>query len=209
MTRGERSPEEALGELVRVVAALRAPTGCPWDRAQNHRTLVPYLLEEAYEAAHAVHEGDPEAMKEELGDLLLQILLHAQIESEEGRFGIAEVAEALTQKLIRRHPHVFGHAQASTAQEVRAQWEDIKENEGKTAEDQDVKPALLAASKHVEVRESRGDPVPLGRYVQVPQRPAAAEKTVAEILLEVVALARFWGCDPELALHRYLAQKKG
>ncbi len=203
-----RSPEQALGDLIRVVAKLRAPDGCPWDRAQTHRTLVPYLLEEAYEAAHAVHEGDPQQMKEELGDLLLQVLLHAQIEAEHGRFGIGEVAEALREKLVRRHPHVFGNAQAHTAQEVRAQWEDIKENEGKSPQDQGFKPGLLAASKYVEVRESRGHPVPLGRYIHVPERPADVEQTIAEILLEVAALARAWGCDPELALHKYLAHHK-
>lgn len=196
----------ALAELVEAVARLRTPEGCPWDRAQTHRSLVPYLLEEAYELASAVHEGDPQQIQEELGDLLLQILLHAQIEAEEGRFDIADVAEALKEKLIRRHPHVFGGKRAESPEEVRTQWEELKRNEGrgpKKAEDR-AKPALIRASKFLEVREAEGQPLPQRRFVSLPKE--AAEEAIAQALVEVVAEARQRGVDPELALHRFLEE---
>lgn len=196
----------ALAELVEVVARLRAPDGCPWDRAQTHRTLIPYLLEEAYELATALADGDPSSIKEELGDLLLQVLLHAQIEAEANRFDIADVAEALKQKLIHRHPHVFGGEKVETAQEVRAQWEELKKEEGgrkKKVEDR-AKPALIRASKYVEVKEAQGKPVPTGRFLSLPL--GDPEKVIAQALVEVVAEARRLGVDPELALHRFLEE---
>lgn len=194
----------ALGELVEVVARLRAPDGCPWDRAQTHRTLVPYLLEEAYELAAAVSDGDPSSIQEELGDVLLQVLLHAQIEAESNRFTIAEVAENLKEKLIRRHPHVFGGERVGTAEEVRAQWEELKQGEaasGKKAANT-AKPALIRASKFAEIREAHGQPIPTPRFSTHP--PGDPEQAIAEILVEVVAAARKLGVDPELALHRFL-----
>ena len=196
---------EALGELVEVIAQLRGPKGCPWDKAQTHRTLIPYLLEEAYELASALNDGDPQAIKEELGDLLLQVLLHAQIEAEEGRFDIADVAQVLKEKLIRRHPHVFGSERAESPEEVRAQWEELKREEAQRPrkEKEDLtKPALIRASKYVEIREAQGRPLPTGRFVHFPK--ADPEKAVVEVLLEVVAEARKLGVDPELALHRFL-----
>lgn len=194
---------QALGELVAVVARLRGPDGCPWDRAQTHRSLVPYLLEEAYELASAVADEDPAAIKEELGDLLLQILLHAQIEAEAGRFDIADVADALREKLIRRHPHVFGQEKMETPEEVRAQWEELKKEEGRKRTGDRSKPALIRASKFVEVQEAQGKPVPTGRFIRLADAEDV-EKAVAEALLEVVAVARKYGVDPELALHRFL-----
>lgn len=199
-----RDPAQALGDLVRVISRLRGPDGCPWDRAQTHRTLVPYLLEEAYEAAAAVAYGSPEEMREELGDVLLQVLLHAQIEFESGRFGIGEVADSLREKLVRRHPHVFGGGRAETAEEVRVRWEEIKGNEARPKRDL-TKPALLAAAKLVEIREAQGRPIPTGVHVRRPPGSADPERAMGEILLEAVALARNLGCDPELALHRLLA----
>ena len=199
---------QALAELVEVVARLRAPDGCPWDKAQTHRTLIPYLLEEAYELASALEDGDPQAIKEELGDLFLQVLLHAQIEAEEGRFDIADVAQILKEKLIRRHPHVFGTERAESPEEVRAQWEELKREEGQKPrkEKEDLmKPALIRASKYVEIREAQGNPLPTGRFVRLPEEDQ--EKAVVEALLEVVAEARKLGVDPELALHRFLEGK--
>ncbi|MGB9758062.1 MAG: MazG nucleotide pyrophosphohydrolase domain-containing protein [Candidatus Bipolaricaulaceae bacterium] len=196
---------KALAELVEVVARLRAPDGCPWDRAQTHRTLVPYLLEEAYELAAALADGDPSSIKEELGDLLLQVLLHAQIEAEAKRFDIADVAEALRQKLIQRHPHVFSGERVETAQEVRAQWEELKKGEGPRKKKEDWgKPALIRASKYVEVKEAQGQPVPTGRFLSLPA--GDPEKVIAAALVEVVAEARRLGVDPELALHRFLEE---
>ncbi|HEU68433.1 MAG TPA: nucleoside triphosphate hydrolase [Candidatus Acetothermia bacterium] len=195
---------EALEELLMVVARLRGPGGCPWDRVQTHRTLVPYLLEEAYEAAEALTDGTSDEMRDELGDVLLQVLLHAQIEAEAGRFGIGEVADALRAKLVRRHPHVFGDGQAATSDAVRVQWEEIKGAEPRPARGR-RRPALVTAAKLVEVREAGGRPIPVGVYLRPPPEGADPEKLVGEALLEVVALARRLGCDPELALHRLLA----
>lgn len=198
---------QALARLVEVVAYLRGPKGCPWDRAQTHQTLVPYILEEAYEVAEALGNDSPEELKEELGDLLLQILLHSQIEAEAGHFTIADVAHALREKLVRRHPHVFGQKQADTPEAVRAQWEEIKK-EDKAHSKATIKPALLRAVKYVEVREAQGDPVPVGELIRLPDRPQQPpEDLVAGVLLEAVALARKLGCDPELSLHKFLAKE--
>lgn len=111
------------------MARLRAPGGCPWDRAQTHSSLRPYLLEEAYETLDAIDAGDPERLKEELGDLLLQVVFHAQMAAETGAFTIDNVVAGLAEKLIRRHPHVFGTATAATPDAVVTRWEAIKEAE--------------------------------------------------------------------------------
>ncbi len=125
---------EALEQLIDVVAQLRDPNdGCPWDLEQSHRSLVPYVLEEAHEVADAIRHGDDNHLKEELGDLLLQVLLHAQIGSEEQRFNLADVADAIRTKLIRRHPHVFGDDDAKDSASVRKSWEQIKAAEQASA----------------------------------------------------------------------------
>ena len=113
--------------LIDVVAQLRNPTtGCPWDLEQTHTSLVPYVLEEAHEVADAIRHGDDEDLKEELGDLLLQVVLHAQIAEEAQRFDLDAIATGISDKLIRRHPHVFGDAKATSSDEVRRSWEAIK-----------------------------------------------------------------------------------
>lgn len=126
----------AVLDLVAVVARLRDPEqGCPWDREQTPTSLIPYVLEEAYEVVHALRQGHPSAIAEELGDLLLQVVLQAQIASESEQFDLATVAEGITEKLIRRHPHVFGEAIAETPEAVQATWQAIKASEkGEVAE---------------------------------------------------------------------------
>jgi len=120
----------ALAELIAVVARLRDPEGgCPWDREQTHASLVPYVLEEAHEVADAIRHGDDQHLAEELGDLLLQVVLHAQIASEEGRFDLAAIAAGLSAKLVRRHPHVFAEAEAADSAAVKQLWEAIKTEE--------------------------------------------------------------------------------
>ena len=120
----------ALAELIAVVARLRDPEGgCPWDREQTHASLVPYVLEEAHEVADAIRHGDDQHLAEELGDLLLQVVLHAQIASEEGRFDLAAIAAGLSAKLVRRHPHVFAEAEAGDSAAVKQLWEAIKTEE--------------------------------------------------------------------------------
>ncbi|WP_199249279.1 nucleoside triphosphate pyrophosphohydrolase [[Phormidium] sp. ETS-05] len=117
----------AIERLMAVVAQLRSPVGgCPWDLEQTPETLIPYIIEEAYEVVDAIREGNREAIAEELGDLLLQVVLQAQIASETGQFSMTEIANGITDKMIRRHPHVFGDVQVSTVEEVRQNWEEIK-----------------------------------------------------------------------------------
>ncbi|MBD2105305.1 nucleoside triphosphate pyrophosphohydrolase [Leptolyngbya sp. FACHB-261] len=115
-----------LAELIEIVARLRAPDGCPWDRAQTPLSLTPYVVEEAYEVVDAIQQGDPEAIADELGDLLLQVVLQAQIASEMGQFNLDTVAEKICAKLIRRHPHVFGTVSVSSPEEVQRNWQQIK-----------------------------------------------------------------------------------
>lgn len=125
----DRTLAPALKRLVEVVAALRAPDGCPWDRAQTLESIKPYTLEETYELLEAIDSGDDDAIAEELGDVLLQVVLDAQIAADEGRFTLLEVVDGITEKLIRRHPHVFSDAAAETAADVSRHWDHAKRQE--------------------------------------------------------------------------------
>jgi len=141
-----------LEELIEVVAKLRAPDGCPWDREQTHSSLRPNMLEEAYEAVDAIDENNMPHLREELGDVLLQVLLHSQIASEHGDFGIDDVAKELKDKLIHRHPHVFGNTNVKNADEVLANWDKLKaeeKTERKSVMDglSKSQPALVLAQK--------------------------------------------------------------
>ncbi|MGB5015430.1 MAG: MazG family protein, partial [Pyrinomonadaceae bacterium] len=128
---------KSFDELITVMARLRAPGGCPWDAEQTYRSLSQYLLEEAYETFDAIHEadetGETEHLKEELGDLLLQVVFHATIGAERGDFTIDEVAEGVTKKLILRHPHVFGEASFARAEDVLNNWDQLKADERKAS----------------------------------------------------------------------------
>ncbi|MEW6016430.1 MAG: nucleoside triphosphate pyrophosphohydrolase [Candidatus Zixiibacteriota bacterium] len=121
---------EPFNKLREIMAILRSPEGCAWDRKQTHRSLLPYLIEEAYEVVEAVENEDYKHLKEELGDLLCQIVFHAQLASEAGRFTLDDSINEINQKLISRHPHVFGEKKDLKPQEVRDQWEKIKVNSG-------------------------------------------------------------------------------
>jgi MazG family protein len=135
----------AFRELCNVIARLRSPTGCPWDRAQTLATIKPYTLEETYELLEAIDSDDTPAIREELGDVLLQVVLDAQIAADDGRFDIIDVIELLTQKMVARHPHVFGDAHASTAAEVHTHWERVKRAEKQRDSLLDGIPAELPA----------------------------------------------------------------
>ncbi|MBY6240223.1 nucleoside triphosphate pyrophosphohydrolase [Methylosinus sp. Sm6] len=122
--------QDRLARLLGIMAALRRPgTGCPWDLEQNFRSIAPYTIEEAYEVADAVERGDLDDLKDELGDLLLQVVFHARIAEEQQAFAFGDVVEAISDKLVRRHPHVFGDGTASTAAAVTTQWNEIKARE--------------------------------------------------------------------------------
>jgi len=143
------TPGEWFEKLVDLQARLRAPKGCPWDREQTHATLRTYLIEEAYEVLEALESGDDVKFAEEMGDLLLQIVFHSQIAREEGRFTVSDVIREIHEKMVRRHPHVFGEKRARDAAEVLKNWEQIKseerraKGEGKTASRKKEKPGSL------------------------------------------------------------------
>ncbi len=213
-------------DLVRVVARLRGPGGCPWDRAQTHRSLRRHLLDETYELLDAIEEGDPTRLRDELGDLLLQAVFHAQMAADDGSFDIDDVAETTVEKLIRRHPHVFADVEADTPEQVYANWERIKaEEQGEHGVAEGVPtalPALLAAQKIQRRASGRGfDWAELaGAVGKVREELAeleeaagaqegrdregeakdALEEEVGDVLFAVTALARKLGVDAESAL---------
>src|SRR5437879_11130489 len=140
MTKSESMPEPTerpyspgIEAIFEVVARLRAPGGCPWDREPTHESLRPYLLEETYELLEAIDAGDDGKMMEELGDLLLQVAMHAEIAAEEGRFDASQVSEAVAAKMVKRHPHVFGDVSVANADEVLRNWEHQKIHESREA----------------------------------------------------------------------------
>jgi len=202
-------------ELVEVMARLRRD--CPWDSKQTHKSIRPYLIEEAYEVAEAIEEGDDRALKEELGDLLLQVVFHARIAEERGAFSIKDVLKGLVDKLVRRHPHVFGEAKARDAGEVLERWEQIKRREGRTSVLDGVPkglPALLRA-RRVQEKASRvgfdwdraeGALDKVKEEVGELEAAVAArdkgriEEELGDLLFSVVNLSRLSGVDPEWAL---------
>ena len=144
---------ERLLDLVRVMARLRGPGGCPWDHEQSHRTLARHLLEETHEVLDAIDAGDPDRLRDELGDVLLQVVFHAQMAGEEGTFDVDDVAQGIVEKLIRRHPHVFGEVQVSGADEVLVNWEQIKAAEtGERPVEDDIPPTLPALARASKVQ---------------------------------------------------------
>jgi len=134
--------QESLSRLVHLMAHLRGPDGCPWDRAQTYETLKSLMLEEAYEVIEAVEEHDFEALKEELGDLLFQVIFYSRLAEEDGRFTLADVAESLHAKLLRRHPHVFGENRARTPEEALESWQAAKAREKQPANNHDSAAAV-------------------------------------------------------------------
>jgi tetrapyrrole methylase family protein/MazG family protein len=157
------TPGQWFEKLVAVQARLRAPDGCPWDREQTHQSLRTYLIEEAYEVLEALESGNDHKFAEEMGDLLLQIVFHSQIAREEGRFTVAEVIREIHDKMIRRHPHVFGKARAKDSAEVLRNWEQIKAEERRASENKSDSKTGHAVPKEVSLLDgvSRGLPATL------------------------------------------------
>ncbi|MDQ3951454.1 MAG: MazG family protein [Actinomycetota bacterium] len=205
-----RSAGSALGALALVMARLRGPDGCPWDAEQTHESLRVHLVEEAHEVLEAIDAGATGAeLEEELGDLLLQVMFHAQLAADDGRFDVAAVADRLVAKLLHRHPHVFGDVVVAGAAEVVANWEAIKAKEKERAGPFDGIPATLPALLTAYKTQKRA--AALGFEADAAAaRAGAAEalgadptpESLGEALFWVVALARSAGVDPEGALAR-------
>ncbi len=216
----------ALQELIDVVAKLRSPSGgCPWDLEQTPETLTNYAIEEAYEVADAIKSGDKNHIAEELGDLLLQVVMQAQLFGESGDFTLKEVAEGITQKLIRRHPHVFGDLSVQSVDEVNQNWDDIKAAEkGEVADSHKLSnklsgytrkmPPLMATMKISKKAADVGfeweniDGVwakfeeELGEFKQAlnEETPQRQQEELGDLLFSVLQLARWNNLDPSVAL---------
>lgn len=200
-----KPPHPQLDELIAVLARLRAPGGCAWDREQTHESLVRHLVEETYELVDAIESGDRDELVEELGDVLYQVIFHADIGAhrESDPFDLDDVAAKMTAKMIGRHPHVFGDATADTAADVMAVWEDLKAIEKPTRTSvldgiPQSMPALLLAEKLL----GRADRV--GAAAPTHGAPPADEEELGRTLLGIVAGARSVGLDAERALRMAL-----
>jgi XTP/dITP diphosphohydrolase len=198
--------DSELQRLVEVMDRLRSPGGCPWDAEQTHESLVKYLLEESYEYIDTVDSKDREGMREELGDVLLQVYFHSRIAQDHPTdpFSIEDVARAIADKLIRRHPHVFEGLEVSGTDEIIDNWEEIKAKEkGRTSALDGValaQPALPLVEKLLYRAEKYKGPVALKKYES--DQPATNE-SVGEALASIIAWARDNEIDPENALRLY------
>ncbi len=207
---------ERLLELLAVMHRLRSPGGCPWDAEQTHQSLARHLLEEAHEALEAIDAGDVDRLRDELGDVLLQVVFHAEVAMQAGEFDIDDVAAGITAKLVRRHPHVFGDVEVGSAAEVLVNWERIKSGEkGEHPLDDEIPatlPALARASK-VQRRAAgfgfdwRSADGAMGKVREELREveeapPERAEDELGDLLFAVAALARRLDVDPETALRK-------
>lgn len=223
------TPSRDIERLLKIMAALRTPqTGCPWDLAQNFSTIAPYTLEEAYEVADAIARGDLADLKDELGDLLLQVVFHARMAEEQGVFDFGDVVQAITEKLIRRHPHVFAGETSRTPRAVEGLWERIKAEEkaankttAQTGALAGVPVALPALSRALKLQDKASkvgfdwnDPRAVLRKIReeadeieaeldrTEMNKAASGSEVGDLLFAVVNLARHLDADPEAVLRQ-------
>lgn len=206
--------------LVEIMARLRGPDGCPWDAQQTHESLRPYLLEEAYEVLETIDEGDLRRLAGELGDLLLQVVFHAQLAADAGLFDIQDVCRKISDKLQYRHPHVFGEVTVSGADEVLTNWERLKRAEDEHQEREsalDGVPAHLPALQQADELQKKAAKVgfdwqdylgPLAKIeeelkeAQAAENPAEAAHEIGDLLFAVCNYARFLKIDPESALRQ-------
>jgi tetrapyrrole methylase family protein/MazG family protein len=229
MPRIEPSPASAeagalFARFVELIARLRAPGGCPWDREQTHETVKPMTIEEAYEVAHAIEEGDDEELAGELGDLLLQVVFHASIAEERGAFRLERVIERVAEKMVRRHPHVFGDDDAATSGEVLRNWEALKAQERAARGKEDGSmldsihkglPAVMEAFQMTtkvsrvgfDWKEAEGalgkldeEVLELREAIATKVDPSRVAEEVGDLLFAAVNVARLTGVDPESAL---------
>jgi ATP diphosphatase len=221
------APSRDIGRLIEIMAALRTPgTGCPWDLQQDFATIAPYTIEEAYEVADAIGRGDLDDLRDELGDLLLQVVFHARMAQEQGAFDFADVVHSITEKLLRRHPHVFGDARGLTPQAVDQLWERIKTEERVQKENRQSGPrgaltgvpvALPALTRAFKLQGKAGkvgfdwqDPRAVLAKIREEAdeieadltrgNRAAAAAEIGDLLFAVVNLARHLDADPEATL---------
>lgn len=198
---------DPLRRLVAVMDRLRSPGGCPWDAEQTHASLVPYVLEEAYEVAEAVEGGDRAHLREELGDLLLQVVFHARIAQEDPSepFDVDDVAADLVAKLVRRHPHVFGTAEVTDADGVNRQWDAIKRDEKQRESVLDGVPLAMGALARAQKIAARADRSGLAQAAPAPGTPGDGAADLGARLLALVQEARAAGLDAEGELRRATA----
>lgn len=217
--------KEEFAKLVETVAVLRGPDGCPWDKEQTHDSLKQYMIEETYEAIGAIESGDPEKLKDELGDFILQALLHAQIADEAGQFDIADVCQTIREKLLRRHPHVFADVEISGVSDVLHNWEQIKRAEydhRKSALDGVPKslPALMRAHKlskkaaktgfdwpdvHAVIDKLKEETRELEEAIEQGERDHINHE-IGDLIFAVVNIARFQHIEPEESLRDMLGR---
>jgi MazG family protein len=205
-----KKSKSALKDLLTIMAALRSPEGCPWDKEQTHMTLRTHAIEEVYELMDAIEAGDDHEMLEELGDLLLQVVFHAQLASESGKFDFEQIARAQADKLLRRHPHVFGNSNAKTVDEVWTQWDKIKkaEKEGTHRERTSAfdgipkhLPALMRAEKLIKKARK-------AKLLQSGKSPRLTEKKLGEELFRLAEYAQSKGWSAEDLLRIEASQRE-
>ena len=214
-------PSQNFDDLVGVVETLLAPGGCPWDREQTHSTLRKYLLEETYELIEAVDADDPKAMTEELGDLLVHVLFHAEMAKAAGEFELGDIVHSAAAKMIGRHPHVFGDTTAETAEDVLQNWDQLKRVEkGGVRRIADAVPKAMPALSYAAELQNRVErakvdwrvasdsriPSEVVNTVSTSSEQSKQEQAVGEFLFETIADLRKLGVDPETALKRYALQ---
>jgi tetrapyrrole methylase family protein/MazG family protein len=219
--------KDNLPDLIALMATLRGPEGCPWDRKQTTESLKPFLVEECYEVLDALDDGSPEKIKEELGDLLFQIVFHARIAEEQGHFSMHDVIAANIEKMTRRHPHVFGDARLSTDREVLANWEEIKKKEKGYEQRKSILegiprhlPSLLRAH-NIQERAARvgfdwsriDDALPkldeeIAEFKESLKQEdvSGIEEELGDIFFMLVNISRFLGVNPENALRKTISK---
>lgn len=230
MRRNDSPVKDAILSLTALMTKLRSPDGCPWDKEQTMRSLTPFIIEEAYEVVSAIDSGDMEHIKEELGDLLFQVIFVAQIADEEDNFTLADVMEGSIEKMVNRHPHVFGESRAETSEAVLKQWAEIKKTEKKKKGKDKAEgclagvpeelPALLRAHKISqkaaktgfdwnsidEVLEKLDEETSEFKEAVRSRKTADMEEELGDMLFTMVNIGRFLEVNPEDALRRTIAK---
>jgi len=214
-----------LKKLVDIMSALRGETGCPWDKEQTHDSLKPFLLEETYEVLEALDERNPEKIKEELGDLLFQIIFHAQLAKEKKEFDISDVIDEISRKMLNRHPHVFGKTKFKSREHFRKYWDEEKKREGKKRESilegvPAALPSLLRAhklqkraarvgfdwEKTEDVFEKLEEEIEEFKEALKKKKQSEIEDELGDIFFMLVNISRFVGVNPEDALRKTISK---